>query len=251
MAYTVATRSLVDTATEAVVHVDGYATDGTEISATNIFDSSAATYGLATITLSAVSSATDKFCIGEIVTADSISMVVQDHTLGGNTLTVYRCTSSTDATPVGWSSFPGTTEAIVGSVSGTHTITTSGTVAGAHITKSVSVTGIKWSVSTGHSVHMYYNGGTADQDIGFFTGGGVWDSTNHFIPVTMGAAAGDGSNVMGDIQVVSFGAAADDSMTMQVTIKKGAGYGTPNYEKNATIGFAPYAAGTVTGGAGY
>ena len=246
MAYTVATRSLVDTATETVVHVDGICASSGEISATNIFDSSAATYGLATITLTAATTASDIFCIGEIITSDSVNMVVQDHTLGGTTLTVYKCTSATDASPVGWGSFPSTTSAIVGSVSGTHTITTHGSTTGAHITKSVSVTGMKWSVSSGHSVHVFYNGGTADQDIAYLTGGGVWDETNHFIPVSMGAAAGDGSNVMGDIQVASFGAAADDTCTIQMTVKKGAGYNTPNYEKNNTLGFSAYA-----GGVGY
>ena len=62
--------------------------------------------------------------------------------------------------------------------------------------KSVSVTSIRWSVSTGHSAKLFYNGGTADQDICYLTGGGVWDSTNHFIPVGMGAAAGNSGSYL-------------------------------------------------------
>ena len=77
---------------------------------------------------------------------------------------------------------------LTGSVSGTHTITTHGSTTGSFVEKSVSVTSVRWSVSTGHSVTLFYNGGTVSQDIGYFTGGGVWDSSQiTFIPVGMGS----------------------------------------------------------------
>ena len=50
MAYPIATKTLRDTAAETIVHTTGLCGSG-EISATNIFDCSAAAYGLATITL--------------------------------------------------------------------------------------------------------------------------------------------------------------------------------------------------------
>ena len=237
MAYAIDTETLVDTATTTVLHSTGRATDGTDVDAT-IFDASASKYALATITLSAASTISDRFCIGEIVTSDSISMVVQDHTLGGTTMQVYRCTSGTDDTPLGWSgtTLPGTSEAIVGSVSGTHTITTHSGTAAAMVARDITVSGLKWVVAGGHSVRYFFTGGTVSQDIACMVGGGVWDSTNHFIPVGMGSAA-PAAVTLGDIKAASHGAAASDTMTVQMTIKKVSGYGTPNYEGNGPLGF--------------
>ena len=243
MAYAIDTETLVDTATTTVLHSTGRATDGTDVDAT-IFDASASKYALATITLSAASTISDRFCIGEIVTSDSISMVVQDHTLGGTTMQVYRCTSGTDDTPLGWSgtTLPGTSEAIVGSVSGTHTITTHSGTAAAMVARDITVSGLKWVVAGGHSVRYYFTGGTASQDIACMVGGGVWDSTNHFIPVGMGSAA-PAAVTLGDIKAASHGAAASDTMTVQMTIKKTSGYGTPNFEGNGALGYMAYQAG--------
>ncbi len=68
-------------------------------------------------------------------------------------------------------------------------------------------------------------------------GGGVWDSTNHFIPVGMGSAA-PAAVTLGDIKAASHGAAASDTMTVQMTVKKISGYGVPNYEGNGPLGFS-------------
>ena len=241
MAYAAATQTLVDTVNKAVVHVDAEDTDGTAaMSATTIFDSSASKYAQATLTLSAATTLSDRFCIGEIITADSISMVVQNQVLGGTTMTVYRCTSGTDATPLGWSgtTLPGTSQAIVGSVSGTHTITTHSGTASTFVTRSVEVTGLRWN-TTGQ-ITLLFAGGTATQDIAHLAGNGVWDETNHFYPVGMGAAAGGAT--LGDITIAAPAAAANHC-TVQVVIKKLNGYDTPNYEGNAPLGFNAYAAG--------
>ena len=241
MAYAAATQTLVDTVNKAVVHVDAEDTDGTAaMSATTIFDSSASKYAQATLTLSAATTLSDRFCIGEIITADSISMVVQNQVLGGTTMTVYRCTSGTDATPLGWSgtTLPGTSQAIVGSVSGTHTITTHSGTASTFVTRSVEVTGLRWN-TTGQ-ITLLFAGGTATQDIAHLAGNGVWDETNHFYPVGMGAAAGGAT--LGDITIAAPAAAANHC-TVQVVVKKLNGYDTPNYEGNAPLGFNAYAAG--------
>ena len=141
MAYAIDTETLVDTATTTVLHSTGRATDATEVDAT-IFDASASKYALATLTLSAATTASDRWCIGEIISSNdgtAIHMVVQDQVLGGTTMQVYRCTSGTDDTPLGWSgtTLPGTTKTLTGSVSGTHTITTSGTVASTFVKPNV------------------------------------------------------------------------------------------------------------------
>ena len=241
MAYAAATQTLVDTVNKAVVHVDAEDTDGTAaMSATTIFDSSASKYAQATLTLSAATTLSDRFCIGEIITADSISMVVQNQVIGGTTMTVYRCTSGTDATPLGWSgtTLPGTSEAIVGSVSGTHTITTHSGTASTFVTRSVEVTGLRWN-TTGQ-ITLLFAGGTATQDIAHLAGNGVWDETNHFYPVGMGAAAGGAT--LGDITLAAVAAAANHC-TVQVVVKKLSGYDTPNYEGNAMLGYMAYSAG--------
>ena len=144
MAFTINTRTITDTATKSVIMAFGIDSSPAAAASATIYDSSAATYALATLTLSAVTTSSDRFCIGEIVTSDSISMVVQNQSLGTNTMTVYRCTSGTDSTPLGWSgsTLPGTTEAIVGSISGTHTITTSGTVASALVARTIQINGV-------------------------------------------------------------------------------------------------------------
>jgi len=241
MAYVAATQTLVDTVNKAVVHVDAEDTDGTAaMSATTIFDSSASKYAQATLTLSAATTLSDRFCIGEIITSDSISMVVQNQVLGGTTMTVYRCTSGTDATPLGWSgtTLPGTSEAIVGSVSGTHTITTHSGTASTFVTRSVEVTGLRWN-TTGQ-ITLLFAGGTATQDIAHLAGNGVWDETNHFYPVGMGTAAGGAT--LGDITIAGV-AQTLNHCTVQVVVKKLNGYDTPNYEGNAPLGFNAYAAG--------
>ena len=241
MAYAAATQTLVDTVNKAVVHVDAEDTDGTAaMSATTIFDSSASKYAQATLTLSAATTLSDRFCIGEIITADSISMVVQNQVIGGTTMTVYRCTSGTDATPLGWSgtTLPGTSQAIVGSVSGTHTITTHSGTAATFVTRSVEVTAIRWN-TTGQ-ITLQYAGGTAQQDIAHLAGNGVWDETNHFYPIGMGTAAGGAT--LGDITIAAVAAAANHC-TVQVVIKKLNGYDTPNYEGNGPLGYMAYQAG--------
>ena len=43
----------------------------------------------------------------------------------------------------------------------------------------------------------------------------------------MGAAAGNSGFVLGDIQLVTVGAASGDTLTIQVGIQKGAGYEQP------------------------
>ena len=240
MAYPIATKTLRDTAAETIVHTTGLCGSG-EVGAANIFDCSAAAYGLATITLSAVTTAADRWCIGEIISSSDgtpIHMVVQDQVLGVATMQVYRCTSGTDSTPLGWTgtTYPGASKTLTGTVSGTHTITTHGSTVVTEVAKDVALAGVKWSVSSGHSAVLTYVGGTATSQLAYLTGGGVWDETNHLIPITKGTAAGAGVT-FGDIQIATHGAGADDSLSVQSTIKKLSGYNVPNYEGNGRLGY--------------
>ena len=232
MAFTINTRTLSDTATTSVFMAYGIDANPAAAASATINDSSAATYALATLTLSAATSGTDTFVIGEIVTADSINMVVQNHITGGTTMTVYRCTSGTDETPWGLSgtTLPGTSEAIVGSISGTHTVTTHSSTTGTFNARTVQINGVRWSVNGAESVKLQY-GGTSTQDIGYFTGSGVWDSVNHLIPITMGSATGGAA--AGDILLTTVAAGAQyDTITMMLEVKKTGGFNTPNYEGN-------------------
>lgn len=243
MAYPIATKTLRDTAAETIVYITGLCGSG-EIAASSqetIFNCSEATYGLATITLSAVTTAADRWCIGEIISSSDsspIHMVVQDHVLGSSTLQVYRCTSASNPAPLGWTgtTYPGATKTLTGTVSGTHTITTHGSTVVTEVAKEVSLAGAKWSVSSGHSAVLTYVGGTATSQLAYLTGGGVWDETNHFIPITKGTAAG-ASVTFGDIKLASHGAAAADTISIQATIKKLSGYNVPNYEGNSILGY--------------
>tara|TARA_B100000401_G_C52604563_1_gene623695 strand:- start:46 stop:789 length:744 start_codon:yes stop_codon:yes gene_type:complete len=247
MAFTINTRTITDTATKSVIMAFGIDSSPAAAASATIYDSSAATYALATLTLSAVTTSSDRFCIGEIVTSDSISMVVQNQSLGTNTMTVYRCTSGTDSTPLGWSgsTLPGTTEAIVGSISGTHTITTSGTVASALVARTIQINGVRWSVNAAESAKLQF-GGTSTQDIGYFTGNGVWDYTNHLYPITMGSATGGAA--AGDILLSTAAAGAEhDTISMMLEVRKMDGFNTPNYEGNGPLGFANYQPGGMGG----
>ena len=116
--------------------------------------------------------------------------------------------------------------------------TTDGSDASAFVTRSVEVTGLRWN-TTGQ-ITLLFAGGTATQDIAHLAGNGVWDETNHFYPVGMGAAAGGAT--LGDITIAAVAAAANHC-TVQVVVKKLNGYDTPNYEGNAMLGYNAYSAG--------
>ena len=238
MAHTLNTRTLNDTSTKAVVMCDGRATDGTDLAANVAFDSSASAYALATITLAAVP--TTNFCIGEVITSDSISMIVQNYTKAATTVTVYRCTSGTDSTPLGWSgaTVPGTTEAIVGSVSGTCSTTTHASTVVAHVGKVVNLRAIRWDATGGHTLLLYFAGSSVVQNIGYFNRGGSWGDSANFISVTQGAAAGDTGSVLGDILATSYDSALHDTETFQMEIGKITGWNTPNYEGNGQLGYS-------------
>jgi hypothetical protein len=60
----------------------------------------------------------------------------------------------------------------------------------------------------------------------------------------MGAAAGNTSNVLGDINVTTVGVGAADTYTIGLEVQKVAGFNTPVFEKNGTLGYTLDKAGT-------
>lgn len=104
--------------------------------------------------------------------------------------------------------------------------------------RSVAVTGLRWN-TTGQ-ISLLFAGGTATQDIAHLAGNGLWDSTNHFVPVGMGTAAGGAT--VGDITLAAV-THASNHCTLQVEIKKLGGFNTPNYEGNGQLGYMAYQAG--------
>lgn len=236
MAHTITARNLRDDLYHTDVHIDAIDTSGGVAANTVVFDSSAAKYGLLTLTLSGAP--TTNFCIGEVLTCDSLYLRVQDYTSGGTTVVVYRVTSATDITPVGLANNgPTVSSAIVGSVSGTSSVTTHGSTTGSHSTKSVSVSRMAWSVSTTHTMELFFDGSSAVQNIAHLTGNGNFGPFNHFVPITMGSAAGNTNDVLGNIEAQTFGSSTNDSSTVQIEIKKLSGYGAPLYAKNLSLGY--------------
>ena len=119
---------------------------------TNIFDSSHSKYSLLTLTLSGPP--TTNFCIGEVLTCDSQFLRVQDYTSGGTTVVVYRVTSQQMLHHHQIVDQP----LLVFNCRFcfcTSSVTTHGSTTGSFVQKSVSVTSIRWSVSTGHSYKNY------------------------------------------------------------------------------------------------
>ena len=154
MAITKLVNTLHDSHTKHRVVTTGLADGATELSSNVFVDVSGLKYATTTVTLAAAPST--NFCIGEIVaTNDSpaVHMVVQDYEPAATTVSVYRCTSATDATPLGWASgvatAVGTGKSLTGTVSGTSSTTTHGSTALAITAKEINLRHIWWDLASG------------------------------------------------------------------------------------------------------
>ena len=65
-----------------------------------------------------------------------------------------------------------------------------------------------------------------------YAGGG-----NHIGAISMGAAAGNASNVLGDVNVTTVGVASADTYMIGVEIGKLEGFELPNFMKNGSLGY--------------
>ena len=252
MAITKSAITLQDTSTKYRVMTTGLAGDATELTDSVFADLSALKYATTTVTLAAAP--TTNFCIGEILTTNdspAVHMVVQDYTAGAATVDVYRCTSGTDSTPLGWDTASatnvGTGKSLTGSVSGLASQLTHGSTRLSIATPTVYLRHLWWDLAAGITyARIYFDGSTTEEDITYLRGGstGSWDFASWGSSITMGAAAGNTANVLGDINVTTVGVAANDTYLIGLEVQKVAGFNTPIYEKNGSLGYDHNKAGT-------
>ena len=180
---------------------------------------------------------TENFKIGEVITVGAAeTFIVTGFTAGASTVEVVGWDNTNKkATSIDTSSSNGV--AIVGGVSGTHTETlaNSGNLTG--LEWNVLVTKIMWA-TIGCQVGIEWDGSTAEKYIGEFGGNGSWSLPGMELPGISNNAAGDTSDVLGDIQFTTVGHTSGDSYTIIMECKKQApGYDVPQYEQNSVIGF--------------
>ena len=251
MAITKIVNTLTDTHSKHRVVTTGLAGDGTELSSNVFVDVSGLKYATTTLTLAAAPST--NFCIGEIVaTNDSpaVHMVVQDYTAAATTVSVYRCTSATDSTALGWASgvatAVGTGKTLTGTVSGLSSTTTHGSTALAITAKEVNIRHIWWDLAAGIThTRIFFDGSGTEQTLMYLSAGS--GDTNYAegmgSALTMGAAAGNSGGVLGDVAVTTVGVAQHDTYLIGLEIGKKSGFNLPNFEQNAFLGYDSYRTG--------
>ena len=249
MAITKLTNTITDTNTRYSVQHTGLADGATQLSDSIWANLSALKYANATVTCDGAP--TTNFCIGEVVSTNdstAIHVRVTDYTSGATTFKGYKVTSATDITPLAWTAETatdiGTGKTLTGSVSGTSTAVTHGSTRVAIATPKINLRKLWWNIATGiDHTRIYFDGSDTEQTIAYITdsngyinyaGGG-----NHIGAIPMGAAAGNSSNVLGDVNVTTIGAANKDVYMIGVEIGKLSGFELPNFFKNGQLGYAP------------
>ena len=252
MAITKLVNTLTDTHSKHRVVTTGLAGDGTELTSNVFVDVSGLKYATTTLTLAAAPST--NFCVGEIVaTNDSpaVHMVVQNYTNAATTVSVYRCTSATDATALGWASgvatAVGTGKTLTGTVSGLSSTTTHGSTALAITAKEVNIRHIWWDLAAGIThTRIFFDGSGTEQTLMYLRGGstGAWNLAEVFgSALTMGSAAGNSGGVLGDVGVTTVGVAQHDTYLIGLEVQKVSGFNLPNFEQNAFLGYDSYRTG--------
>ena len=251
MAITKLVNTLTDTFSKHRVVTTGLAGDATELSSNVFVDVSALKYATTTLTLAAAPST--NFCIGEIVaTNDSpaVHMVVQDYGAAATTVSVYRCTSATDSTALGWASgvatAVGTGKTLTGTVSGLSSTTTHGSTALAITAKEVNLRHIWWDLAAGIThTRIFFDGSGSEQTLMYLSAGGGDANYAEGLgsALTFGAAAGNSGGVLGDIGVTTVGVAQHDTYLIGLEIGKKSGFNLPNFEANSLLGYDSYRTG--------
>jgi len=255
MAISKSAITLADTNTKYRVMTTGLAGDATDLADSVFADLSALKYATTTLTLAAAP--TTNFCIGEILTTNDstpVFMVVQDYKPAEATAVVYRCTSGTDATPLGWDTASatnvGTGKTVTGSISGLASQLTHGTTRLSINTPTVMLRHLWWDLAPGITyARIYFDGSGTEEDIAYIRGGstGNWDFASWGASVSMGAAAGNSANVLGDINVTTVGVAQHDTYLIGMEVQKVSGFNTPNFEGNGALGYTSNQPGGMAG----
>ena len=247
MAITKLTNTITDTNTKYSVQHTGLADGATQLSDSIWANLSALKYANATVTISAAP--TTNFCIGEVVSTNdstAIHVRVTDYTAGATTFKGYKVTSATDITPLAWTAETatdiGTEKTLTGSVSGLSSATTHASTRVAIAAPKINLRKLWWNLASGIThARIFFDGSSTEQTIAYqvagngyinYAGGG-----NHIGAIGMGAAAGNSSNVLGDVNVTTVGVAQHDTYMIGIEIGKLAGFDLPNFEKNSTLGY--------------
>ena len=253
MAITKLVNTITDTNTKYSVQHTGLAGDATDLSDSIFANLSALKYASATVTISAAPTA--NLCIGEVITTNdstAIYLRVTDYTPAATTFKAYKVTSATDITPLGWTAETatdvGTGKTLTGSVSGLCSSLTHASTRLAIASPTINLRKLWWNIASGiDHTRIYFDGSTTEQTIAYLTdsngyinyaGGG-----NHIGAIGMGSAAGNSSNVLGDVNVTTVGVASADTYMIGVEIGKLTGFELPNFMKNGQLGYAPNASG--------
>ena len=188
-----------------------------------------------TMTLSGAAS--PNFKIGEVITtAATEHFLVTGFTAGASTVEVVGWDNTNKkATTILTTSSNG--DAISGAISGTNTRTlaNSGNLTG--LVWNVLVTKIMW-ITNGLQVAIEWDGSDNEAYIAELSGNGSWSMPGNEWPGIGINAAGDASEVLGDIQFSTTGHGAGDSYTIIMECKKQApGYDVPAYEENTKLGY--------------
>ena len=188
-----------------------------------------------TMTLSGAAS--PNFKIGEVITVGSSeTFLVTDFTAGASTVTVVGWDNTNKkATSIDTGSSNG--DAISGAVSGanTRTLANSGNLTG--LVWNVLVTKMMW-ITNGLQVAIEWDGSDNEAYIAELSGNGSWSMPGNEWPGIGINAAGDASEVLGDIQFTTTGFGAGDSYTIIMELKKQApGFDVPAYEENTKLGY--------------
>ena len=188
-----------------------------------------------TMTLSGAAS--PNFKIGEVITtAATEHFLVTGFTAGASTVEVVGWDNTNKkATTILTTSSNG--DAISGAVSGnnTRTLANSGNLTG--LVWNVLVTKIMW-ITNGLQVAIEWDGSDNEAYIAELSGNGSWSMPGNEWPGIGINAAGDASEVLGDIQFSTTGHGSGDSYTIIMELKKQApGYDVPAYEENTGLGY--------------
>ena len=131
---------------------------------------------------------------------------------------------------------------MTGSVSGLSSATTHGSTRLSIATPKINLRKLWWNIASGFDhVRVYFDGSDTEQTIAYLSAGNGYinyaGGGNHIGAISMGAAAGNSSNVLGDVNVTTIGAANKDVYMIGVEIGKLEGFELPNFMKNGSLGY--------------
>ena len=249
MAITKLTNTITDTNTKYSVQHTGLADGATQLSDSIWANLSTLKYASATVTLA--SAPTANLCIGEVLTTNDstpIYLRVTDFTKGATTFKAYKVTSATDITPLAWTAETATDvgvgKTLTGGVSGLCSSLTHASTRLAIASPTINLRKLWWNLPSGIDyTRIYFDGSDTEQTITYLVAGNGYinyaGGGNHIGAIGMGAAAGNTSNVLGDVSVTTVGAANKDTYMIGIEIGKLEGFELPNFFKNGQLGYAP------------